>query len=71
MKLVNTNELQNQLSRVIREVEDTNEVYQINRYSKGVAFLLSKKEFERLVSGHECKKCMEDLRKIANKLNQE
>ncbi len=69
MKSISTNELQDQISKVIREVE-TGEVYQVNRYSKSVAYLVSKKEFEKLVTGSECKECMSDLRKIANQLNQ-
>ena len=68
MKSISTNELQDQISRVIREVE-TGEVYQVNRYSKSVAYLVSKKEFEKLISGSECKSCMQDLRKIAKKLD--
>lgn len=64
MKEITTNELQDQLSKIIREVE-TGEIYQVNRYSKSVAYLVSKKDFEKLVSGSECKECMKDLREIA------
>ncbi len=67
MKIITTNKLQSDLSKVIREVE-AGEVYQINRYSDSVAFLVSKEEFDKLVSGNECKACLKDLRKIANKL---
>jgi prevent-host-death family protein len=67
MKEITTNKLQNDLSKVIKEVE-LGEVYQVSRYSKTVAYLVSKKDFEKLVSGKECKACMEDLRKIANKI---
>lgn len=70
MKEITTNKLQNDLSKVIREVEN-GEVFQITRYSKSVAYLVSKEEFEKLVAGTECKACMKDLRKIADKLNQE
>jgi len=67
MKEISTNNLQNDLSKVIREVEG-GEVYQIHRYSKSVAYLVSKEEFENLISGSECKACMKDLRKLAGKL---
>jgi len=70
MKHITTNELQAQLSKALREVED-GQVYQINRYSKSVAYSVSKEGFERLVSGNVCKACMNDIRKIANKLNKE
>lgn len=67
MKQITTNELQDQLSKVIRDVE-MGEVYQVNRYSKSVAYLVSKEEFEKLVTGSECKACMQDLRKLANQI---
>jgi len=65
MKNINVNELQNQISKIMREVE-AGEVYQVSRYSKPVAYLLPKEEFESAVSGSGCKKCVEDLRKITN-----
>lgn len=68
MKPITTNQLQDQLSKVIREVE-AGEIYEVKRYSKSVAVLISKEEFEKLTSKVECKKCMEDLRNIAKKLN--
>lgn len=68
MKETTTNELQDQLSKIIKEVE-AGEVYQVNRYSKSVAYLVSKDEFEKLIAGTECRACMKDLRKIANKLD--
>lgn len=67
MKNITTNKLQNELSRVIKEVE-RGEVYEVSRYSTPVAYLISKDEFENMVEGKGCKKCMEDLRKIAKKL---
>jgi len=69
MKKITTNELQNQLSKVIKEVE-TGEIYEVNRYSKSVAYLVSKDEFENLISGAGCKACLQDLRKIAKKINE-
>lgn len=67
MKQITTNELQNKLSKILKEVE-SGEVYEINRYSKSVAYLVSKEEFQNLISGNECKACMKDMRKIAQKL---
>lgn len=67
MKEIATNELQDQLSKIIREVEK-GEVYQVNRYSKSVAYLVSKDQFETLIAGTECKACMKDLRRIAEKI---
>jgi prevent-host-death family protein len=69
MKSINVNELQNKISQVMREVE-AGEVYQVSRYSKPLAFLVPKKEFES-ISGEGCKKCVSDLRNIANKLKTE
>ena len=67
MKNISTNKLQTDLSKVIKEVEG-GEVYQVARYSKPVAYLVGKKEFEQLATGQNCKKCVEDLRKISRKL---
>jgi prevent-host-death family protein len=68
MKQITTNELQDQLSKIIKEVE-TGEVYQVSRYSKAVAYLVSKEDFEKLAQGSDCKKCVQDLRKIADTIN--
>lgn len=65
MKTISTNKLQTELSKAIKEVE-AGEIYQVNRYSKPVAYLVSKEEFEKLATGSECKKCVQDLRKIAH-----
>ena len=67
MKNISTNKLQNELSKVIREVED-GEVYQVARYSAPVAYLVGKDEFEKLVAGQDCKKCVSDLRKLADNI---
>ena len=69
MKNISTNKLQNELSKVIREVED-GEVYQVARYSAPVAYLVGKDEFEKLVSGHDCKKCVSDLRKLTKNIKE-
>lgn len=67
MKNISTNKLQNELSKVIKEVEG-GEVYQVARYSKPVAFLVSREKYEDLINKSSCKECMEDLRKITKKL---
>jgi prevent-host-death family protein len=67
MKEITTNELQDKLSKVIRDIE-TGETYQISRYSKSVAVILSKDEYDRLTNTDGCKKCVDDLRNIARKI---
>ena len=67
MKHITTNKLQNDLSKVIKEVE-AGEVYEVSRYSKPVAYLVSKTEFESMVEGQGCKSCMQDLRAIAKRM---
>ena len=67
MKNISTNQLQNQLSKIIKEVEG-GEVYQVARYSEPVAYLVGKKEFEELIGGQDCKKCVNDLRKLADNI---
>jgi prevent-host-death family protein len=69
MKKIATNKLQKQLSEIIKEVE-AGEVYEVHRYLKSVAYLVPRSEFEKLVSGSGCKDCMQDLRKIAKKINE-
>jgi prevent-host-death family protein len=67
MKQITVNKLQSEISKVIHEVE-TGEIYEVNRYSKSVAVLISKEKFEELSGGEGCQACMKDLRKIAGKL---
>lgn len=66
MKQINVNELQNKISKVMREVEG-GEIYQVSRYSKPVAFLIPQKEYLSTISGEGCKECVSDLRNIAKK----
>lgn len=63
-KMVNVNELQAQVSGILHEVEK-GEIYQVMRYSKPIAVVLSYDDYLRLRG--ECKRCVEDLRKIASK----
>lgn len=65
MKNINVNELQNQISKIVREVE-AGEIYQVSRYSKPVAFLVPKKDFEASVSGSGCRQCVTELRQLTN-----
>jgi prevent-host-death family protein len=67
MKNISINKLQDQLSSSLKEVE-AGEVYEISRYSTPVAYLVSVDEYKRLKSGEDCKKCVSDLRKIADKV---
>lgn len=69
MKNISTNKLQTDLSKVIKEVEG-GEVYQVARYSKPVAYLVSREKYEDLLSGESCKECVKDLREIAKKAKQ-
>lgn len=68
MKSITINKLQTELSKVMREVE-AGEAYEVMRYSKPIAYLVSKDSYEKLKSGENCKACVEDLRQISKKLN--
>lgn len=67
MKKITINKLQTEISKVMQDVV-TGEVYEVSRYSTPVAYLVPKDDYEKLKSGENCKKCMEDLRKIAKKI---
>jgi len=60
-KNINVNELQSNISKVLHEVEKGN-VYEVMRYSDPVAVVLSYKDYLGLRG--ECKKCIQDLRKL-------
>ena len=68
MKSINLSRLQDEASKVIRETE-MGEVFEIVRYSKTVAYLISKSDYENLKNGIQCKDCVDDLRKIVKKIN--
>jgi hypothetical protein len=38
------------------------ETYQVARYAKPVAYLISEKDYKRLMSGQDCKKCVEEIK---------
>lgn len=63
MKNISTNKLQSDLSRVIKNVE-SGEVYQVQRYSKPVAYLVSKEKFGEIIEGKGCQKCVEEIKEI-------
>lgn len=66
MKNVNVNELQANISEMLREVEK-GEIIEVMRYSKPVAVVLSYEDYLSLRG--ECKRCIEDLRGIVKKAN--
>ncbi|OGD65521.1 hypothetical protein A2215_02605 [Candidatus Berkelbacteria bacterium RIFOXYA2_FULL_43_10] len=67
MEKITVNKLQSGVSKIIREVE-TGEVYEVNRYSKKVAYLIPADKFDDLLTGASCKKCVEELRDIKRKI---
>ena len=67
VKNITTNKLQSDLSKVIKEVE-SGEIYEVARYSKSVAVLISKEKYDQLVKNQDCKRCVSDLRKIAQQI---
>ena len=67
MKNISINKLQDQLSAALKETE-AGEVFAVSRYAKPVAYLISVEEYERLKSGEDCKRCVKELREIANKV---
>ena len=67
VKNITTNKLQSDLSKVIKEVE-SGEIYEVARYYKSVAVLISKEKYDQLVKNQDCKRCVSDLRKIAQQI---
>jgi prevent-host-death family protein len=61
-KTINVNELQAKISQVLKEAEK-GQVFEVMRYSEPVAVVLSYKNYLNLRG--ECKKCVDDLRKLA------
>ena len=66
MKNISTNKLQNDLSKVIKSVE-AGETYRVSRYSEPVAYLVSKEEYEKVVAGQSCRKCVDEIKTIIQK----
>lgn len=61
---INVNELQANISEVLQKVQK-GEAFEVMRYSKPIAVVLSYEVYLNLRG--ECKRCVEDLRKIAKK----
>jgi prevent-host-death family protein len=60
-KIINVNELQSQISSVLKDVQN-GDVYEVMRYSEPVAVVLGYKDYLN-VRG-ECHKCVQDLRRL-------
>lgn len=64
IKNINVNELQAQISSILKDVQK-GDAYEVMRYSDPIAVVLSYNDYLKLRG--ECKRCVEDLRKIAHK----
>ena len=68
LKSVNVNELQSNVSHIIKDVE-SGQVYRVMRYSQPAAVLIPYEDYENLKG--ECKQCVgeikKDLKAIAEK----
>ncbi len=60
-KTINVNELQAQISSILKDVQDDT-AYEVMRYSEPIAVVVSYKKYLTLKG--ECKRCIEDLRKL-------
>lgn len=67
METININQLQDQASKIIRQIEK-GDVVEVVRYSKPVAYLIGREDYLRLVEQTQCKSCITDLRKIAKQI---
>jgi len=67
-KTVNVNELQSKVSGILKDVQ-TDTVYEVMRYSEPIAVVLSYEKYLNLKG--ECKRCIEDLRKLVKEDNNE
>lgn len=63
-KTINVNELQAKISLVLKDVQKGH-AYEVMRYSEPVAVVLAYDDYLKLRG--ECRRCMVDLRKIAQK----
>jgi len=64
-KTVNVNELQAKISPILNDVQK-GQIYEVMRYSEPIAVVLPYVDYLKLRG--ECKRCVEDLRKIAKKV---
>lgn len=68
MKSININELQSQISKVIKAVEKGEE-FEVIRYSKPVALVLSSKKYEKILKELvdlkcSCRNCVDEFKKL-------
>lgn len=63
-KNINVNELQAKISEVLKDVQKGH-AYEVMRYSEPVAVVLAYDDYLKLRG--ECRRCVQDLRKIAKK----
>lgn len=68
MKNININELQSKISNVIKDVEKGTD-YEVVRYSKPVAVVLSSKKYAKILQElvelkTSCRSCVDEFRKI-------
>jgi len=66
MKTININQLQSQISRVMKDVEG-GESYEVMRYSRPIAVIKPKKE-EKASSG--CEDCLRKISELSSKIDQ-
>lgn len=64
-KNINVNELQAQISGILKEVQNDT-VYEVVRYSKPTAVVLSHRHYLQLKG--ECRRCISELKQIADHL---
>jgi len=71
MKSININEFQSSISKIVKLVEKGEE-FEIIRYSKPVAVVLSGKKYEKLLFElvelkGSCRKCVDEFKKLKKK----
>lgn len=72
MKSININELQSQISKVIKAVEKGEE-FEVVRYSKPVALVISSKKYEKILKELvdlkcSCRNCVDEFKKSKLKI---
>ena len=68
MKTININEFQSAISKIIKSVEKGDD-YEVIRYSKPVAVVLSSKKYDKLLQElielkGSCRNCVAELKKV-------
>ncbi len=62
-KTINVNELQANISKILREVSRGG-TFEVMRYSETIAVVLSYEDYLKLKG--ECKRCIQDLRRLVH-----